>query len=118
MIDRKWARDFAAEWIAAWNSHDLEAILSHYADSIVFHSPRIALVMGKQIDFVAGKTALAEYWGKALAATNDLHFDLDRVYMGSDSLTIAYRNHRGQNAAETFVFDAQGLVVESIATYE
>lgn len=118
MIDRKWAKDFAAEWIAAWNSHDLEAILCHYADSIVFHSPRIALVMGKQIDFVAGKTALAEYWGKALAAAKDLHFDLDRVYIGSDSLTIAYRNHRGENAAETFVFDPQGLVVESIATYE
>jgi hypothetical protein len=117
MIERQWAEDFAAEWIAAWNSHDLEAILSHYADDIVFHSPRIAVVMGKQIDLVAGKAALADYWGKALAAAKDLHFDLERVYIGSDSLTIAYRNHRGQNAAETFVFCANGLVKESIATY-
>ena len=23
---------FAAEWIAAWNSHDLERILAHYTD--------------------------------------------------------------------------------------
>lgn len=117
MIERKRAEDFAAEWVAAWNSHDLDAVLSHYADNIVFHSPRIAAVMGAKLDFVAGKSALADYWGKALAAAKDLRFELDRVYIGSDSLTIAYRNHRGQNAAETFVFNAEGLVAESIATY-
>ncbi len=53
---------------------------------------------------------------KELAFAKDLRFELDRVYVGSDSLTIAYRNQRGQNAAETFVFNAEGFV-ESIATY-
>ena len=117
MIDRDWAERFARDWIEAWNAHDLDSILSHYADDIVFRSPRIALVIGEKIDFVAGKPALARYWGKALAIAKDLHFTFDRLYLGSDSLTIAYRNHRGQNAAETFVFDGAGLVRESIATY-
>ena len=117
MIDRAFAERFAAEWIEAWNAHDLDAILSHYSDGIVFHSPRIALVMNEKIDFVAGKPALARYWGKALAGAKDLHFTFDRLYIGSDSLTIAYRNHRGQNASETFVFDDAGLVKESIANY-
>jgi ketosteroid isomerase-like protein len=110
MIDRTFAEHFAKEWIDAWNAHDLDAILAHYADDVVFHSPRIALVMGEQIDLVAGKPALARYWRKALANARDLHFTFD-------SLTIAYRNHRGQSVAETFVFDASGLVKESIATY-
>lgn len=118
MIDRAFAEHFAADWIKVWNAHDLDAILSHYADDIVFRSPRIAVVMGEQIDFVAGKPALARYWGKALSIAKDLHFTFDRLYVGSDSLTIAYRNQRGQNAAETFVFDAAGLVKESIATYD
>ena len=117
MIDRPWAERFAAEWIAGWNSHDLHAILPHYAEDIVFHSPRIAVVMGEPIAFVSGKLTLARYWDKALATNKDLHFELDRVYVGGDSLTIAYRNHRGQHAAETFIFDAQGLVIESVATY-
>jgi len=30
MIDRNFAARFAREWIAAWNSHDLERVLSHY----------------------------------------------------------------------------------------
>ncbi len=37
---------FARDWVAAWNDHDLDAVLAHYADGIVFHSPRIAQVMG------------------------------------------------------------------------
>ena len=117
MIDRAFAERFAAEWIEAWNAHDLDAILAHYADDVVFHSPRIALVMREKIEAVTGKPALANYWGKALASAKDLHFTFDRLYIGSDSLTIAYRNHRGQNAAETFVFDHAGLVKESIANY-
>ena len=27
MIDRRFAERFAAEWIAAWNSHDLDRVL-------------------------------------------------------------------------------------------
>lgn len=117
MIDRQWAERFATEWIALWNARNLDEILKHYAESIVFHSPRIALVLGEPIDFVAGKPALARYWAKALAENKRLHFDLDRVYVGSDSLTIAYRNHRGQQAAETFTFNAERLAVHSVATY-
>jgi hypothetical protein len=42
IIDRTFAREFAAEWIAAWNSGDLERILSHYADDFEIRSPLIA----------------------------------------------------------------------------
>jgi hypothetical protein len=30
---------FAAEWIAAWNAHDLDRILSHYAADAVVRTP-------------------------------------------------------------------------------
>jgi ketosteroid isomerase-like protein len=117
MLDRKSAERFAADWIAVWNRRDLDAILAHYTDDVVFHSPRIALVIGEAVDFVAGKPALARYWGKALAESRDLHFTLDRLYVGSDGLAIAYHNHRGQHVVETFVFDGAGLVKESVAAY-
>ncbi|MDP9013943.1 MAG: nuclear transport factor 2 family protein [Pseudomonadota bacterium] len=41
MIERTWAEEFAKEWIDAWNSHDLERILSHYADDFEMSSPLI-----------------------------------------------------------------------------
>jgi len=42
IIDRAFAREFAAEWIAAWNRGDLERIFSHYADDFEIRSPLIA----------------------------------------------------------------------------
>ncbi|MBI1210902.1 MAG: nuclear transport factor 2 family protein [Alphaproteobacteria bacterium] len=116
MIDRVWAENFAKEWIEAWNNFDLNAILAHYADNVVFHSPRIAVVTGERAASVAGKEALARYWSKALQGKN-LRFNLERVYVGSDSLSISYRNQRAQHVVETFVFDDAGLVKESVAAY-
>jgi len=31
-MNRDSAHDFAEHWARAWNAHDLEAILSHFAD--------------------------------------------------------------------------------------
>lgn len=118
MIDRKWAEKFAEEWIEAWNSFDLNAVLAHYADNVVFHSPRIAAVMGEPVAFVTGKDALARYWTKALSQGKDLRFHLERVYVGSDNLSISYRNHRAQHVVETFIFNDAGLVTESTAAYD
>ena len=117
MIDANFAQSFAQEWVKAWNDHDLEAILSHYDDGVVFHSPRIRTVTGRDVDFVTGKAELRAYWGKALTLLRDLFFETDQVLVGSDSLTILYTNERSQYVAETFVFDKGSKVVRSIATY-
>ena len=41
MIDTEFAARFAEEWIAAWNSHDLACVLSHYTEDFVMNSPYI-----------------------------------------------------------------------------
>jgi hypothetical protein len=117
MINPDEAQTFAREWVKAWNDHDLEAILAHYADDVVFHSPRIRVVTGKDVDTLNGKAALRDYWGKALDLARDLYFEVDQVFAGSDALTILYTNHRQQAVAETFVFGADGKVARSVAAY-
>jgi len=116
-IDAEFARNFARDWVKAWNDHDLEAILSHYAEDVVFHSPRIKMLMGGNADSVTGKAALRAYWGKALGLLRDLFFEIDSVMVGSDALTILYTNERSQSVAETFVFGADGKVITSISAY-
>lgn len=108
------ARDFAAEWIAAWNSRDLDRVLRHYRSDIVLLSPFAQKIVGN--GRIMGIEALRRYWEKALAAVPDLHFDLLDLRIGHESLTILYRNQRGQNAAETFELSF-GKVVRSIACY-
>jgi hypothetical protein len=116
-MDLEKARAFAREWVQAWNDHDLEAILAHYDEGVVFHSPRIRGVTGRDVDSVTGKAELRAYWGAALAKLRDLFFEVDNVLSGSDALTILYTNERSQSVAETFVFGPDGKVVRSIAAY-
>lgn len=116
-MDASQAQAFAREWVRCWNDHDLAAILSHYADDCVFHSPRIRLVTGANCDSVTGKAALELYWREALARSRDLFFDIDQILVGSDALTIIYTNQRTESVAETFIFDGSGRVKTSVATY-
>lgn len=116
-MDKSAAETFARSWITHWNARDLDAILGHYSEDIVFHSPRIAPVMGDGRASVSGKPALRDYWQRALDAAPDLHFEPELVFTGSDALTILYRNQRGQRVTETFILSASGEVVLAIAAY-
>ena len=109
------AQAFAHEWIAAWNNHDLDRVLSHYAPEIVFRSPIAQkLVCNGR---VVGIPALRSYWEKALASLPELKFELLKVLVGHTCLTILYMNHRNQQAVETFEFASDGKVVRSFACY-
>jgi ketosteroid isomerase-like protein len=109
---------FAEAWVAAWNAHDLEAVLSHYAEAIVFVSPNSTRFTGDPTGRVEGKAALRDYWAKALTV-GGLTFTLRGVYAGPDGVAIRYLSSRtGAEAVEVVRFDAQGLVIESAAYYE
>ena len=116
-LNPAFAEDFARAWVQAWNDRDLGAILSHYSEDIVFHSPRIDGILKNGAAFVAGKAALEAYWAEALARAPSLFFELDEILIGSNAMTVLYRNHRDENVAETFVFGEDGAVVLSIAAY-
>ena len=40
------AQQFAAEWIAAWNAHDIDAVLAHYTDDFTMTTPMIQKLLG------------------------------------------------------------------------
>lgn len=116
MIDRTFAEAFAADWIAAWNAHDLERILGHYADDFEMRSPLIVQRVGEPSGRLRGKAAIRAYWGPALAE-GKLHFTLEEVLVGVDALTILYRRHDGRRVAEIIEFDAARHAVRAAAHY-
>jgi ketosteroid isomerase-like protein len=109
-------QQFADEWVRAWNSHDVEAVLAHFHDDVVFTSPIAARVLPQTMGEVRGKEALRHYWTTALGLLPDLHFDVVGVYQGESTLVINYRNHRGELVNEVLTFDGD-LVREGHGTY-
>lgn len=117
MIARADAERLAAHWIAAWNAHDLDAILSHYADDVEVASPVVAQLLGTPDGRVVGKPALRAYFARGLAAFPDLRFDLKQVLVGTDTVVLYYANQRGTHTAEVMELDAAGRVKRMRATY-
>ena len=107
---------FADAWVRAWNAHDVEAVLVHFHDDVVFTSPVAARLLPETGGVVRGKPALRDYWVTALRQLPELHFDLVAVYEGESMLVINYRNQRGQLVNEVLAFDVD-LVREGHGTY-
>lgn len=110
--------ELGREWMAAWNAHDLERILSHYADDIVFESPFAQKLFPASGGKVEGKGRLREYFSKGLAAYPNLRFSDMRVYSGVNSFVATYTSVNGLRAAETFCLNSYGKIRRVFAHYQ
>lgn len=116
-MNKEFAKKFGEEWIAAWNSHDISSVLSHYADDFEMTSPVIRKLVNKPTGMLKGKETLRDHWSRALAANPELQFKLLNTFAGVDSIVIHYLGHRGLSA-EVFYFDGNGKVSRAHAHYE
>jgi uncharacterized protein (TIGR02246 family) len=110
------ALELAGRWVAAWNSHDVEAVLTHFSDDVVFTSPVAAQLVPGSAGVLRGKDALRAYWTTALERVPDLHFEVVAVYTGVDHVVINYRNHVGGLVCEVLRLSGP-QVVEGHGTY-
>jgi hypothetical protein len=111
------ARNLANEWIAAWNAHDLNAIMTHYDDAIELTSPVAAQLLGRADGKVVGKKNLRAYFQRGLEAYPDMHFDLKDVLTGLNSLVLYYANQKGTHTAEFMELSANRKVTRVVANY-
>ncbi len=107
----------AKEWVAAWNAHDLEAILAHYDEAIELTSPVAAQLLGVPDGRVVGKANLRAYFRRGLEAYPELRFDLEDVMWGVGSVVLCYRNQKGTRSAEFMELSASGKVLRVVANY-
>jgi ketosteroid isomerase-like protein len=119
VIDVEFARSFAAEWVAAWNAHDLDRVLSHYSEDFSMSSP---VIVERDVDpsgTLHGKPAVRAYWAAAMAAAKPpIHFELIDVYTGVDTVTMHYRSVGRRLVCETVVFDAERRhAIDAFACY-
>jgi uncharacterized protein (TIGR02246 family) len=105
------------EWIAAWNSRDLERVLALYAEDSEMTSDRIPSLGFDASGTLRGKQRLREYWSLALQHLPDLHFDLIDIYVSPDSLVVFYANERGQKICEYLRVDAEEKIRQGSANH-
>jgi predicted ester cyclase len=116
-VTRDEAWSLANHWVAAWNAHDLDLIMTHYDDAIELISPVAARLLGMPDGKVAGKPNLRAYFQRGLEAYPELHFHIEDVLWGIDSIVLYYTNQKGTRTAEFMKLSASGKVVRVVANY-
>lgn len=111
------AKEFASSWLEAWNNHDIEGVLAHFADDVEVTTPMIRIATGRDQDTLYGKEALRDYWTTALAKFPDLHFELLRITEGVRSIALYYHTVMNKSAIEVMFLNDDGLVRRMDAFY-
>jgi len=107
----------ANHWVAAWNAHDLDRIMTHYEDAIELTSPVAAQLLGRADGKVVGKAELRAYFQRGLEAYPDLNFRLEDVLWGLNSVVLYYTNQKGTRSGEFMELSATGKVARVVANY-
>ena len=111
-------REFAQQWVQAWNRHEIDQILAHYDDDVILISPVALKLMGGD-GSVRGKPALKDYFLSGLNAYPNLRFDLLDTLCGLETIVLCYMNAvRGNKTAEVMRMNASGKVQQVWANYD
>jgi hypothetical protein len=117
MLTEHNARAIAADWITAWNNHDIQAIMHHYADEITFTSPFVTRLNNDPFGTITSKPALQQYFERALSAYPDLEFELYHVLSSVNSVVLYYKSVNNLLAAEFMLLNNEGKVHQVYAHY-
>lgn len=113
--DEAW--NLANYWIASWNAHDLDLIMTHYDDAVELTSPVAVQLLAASGGRVVGKANLRAYFQRGLEAYPELRFHLEDVLWGISSVVLYYTNQKGTRTAEFMELSATGNVVRVVAHY-
>lgn len=97
--------EFASAWCTAWNAHDVEAVLSHFHEDAVFSSPAAKTIVPDSGGILRGRAAIADYWRRGIEMIPNLHFRIERVFVGVDIVTIQYSNQNNVTVNEVLLFE-------------
>ena len=113
--DEAWK--LANYWVAAWNAHDLDLIMTPYEDAIELTSPVAARLLGTSDGKVTGKANVRAYFQRGLEAYPELQFRLEDVLWGVNSVVLYYTNQKGTRTGEFMELSATGKVARVVANY-
>jgi hypothetical protein len=118
MFTKEFANQFATEWVDAWNSHDIDKILSHYSDDFTIETPMAAILFPESNGLVIGKQEVRNYWLIGLERIPNLEFVIIDVLIGIGSISIYYLNTgTHKKSVETMFFNDNLKVNKAIVSY-
>lgn len=86
-------RAIALRWFAAFNAHDLEALLALYADDAQHFSPKLKVRRPETNGLVIGKPALRDWWRDAFERLPSLQYEVLKLTADEEQVFMEYIRH-------------------------
>jgi len=80
----------AEQWFAAFNAHDLEALLTLYADDAQHFSPKLKIRQPETNGLVSGKDALRSWWQDAFERLPTLQYQPTSFTANEERVIMEY----------------------------
>jgi hypothetical protein len=109
-------REQANRLLAAWNAHDLDAVVACYAENVDFAIP--AAAEGREDRRLSGREELREYFARGLELAPNLALTEESLLVGPGGFALLYRREDGHRAIEAVELDGSGLVARARVYYE
>ena len=106
---------FARKHVDTWNTHDLEAIMGLYAQSIELVSPLAGAIAGGPT--VRGHASVRDYFERGLQKYPDLHFELVDTFLCQSSITLLFHGAGRKLVAEVLFIDSNSKIERVFAHY-
>jgi ketosteroid isomerase-like protein len=111
------AEAHAKDWIEAWNTRDLERILSHYSQNVVFEAETVKVRWKKADGKLHGIEELRKHFALGLELAPELKFEFERVFLAPSGYAILYRRENGNRVIDTITIDDVGHAAKVTAYY-
>ncbi len=108
----------ASDWIDAWNKRDMDRIMNHYTDDVVFHSPTVVERWGIAEGKLSGKEKLKEHFLKAFEEAPHLQFEFVDLIPEKNSFIITYKSENGPVVSDFITLNENGKAVLVKAYYQ
>ncbi|MBK9760729.1 MAG: nuclear transport factor 2 family protein [Flavobacteriales bacterium] len=85
--------EIAIRWFAAFNAHDLEALLALYAEFAEHYSPKLKLRQPGTKGLIQGKAALRAWWQDAFDRLPSLRYEVVKLTADDAQVFMEYIRH-------------------------
>jgi SnoaL-like domain len=111
-------RSHADAWLAAWNDHDLDAIIACYSEDVDFAAPTVIRRWGRDDGRLQGKAELRRHFELGLELAPGLTFTEEAFLVGPAGYALLYRRENGNRVLDVVELNPAGEAARVRAFYE
>jgi hypothetical protein len=111
-------RSHADAWLAAWNAHDIDAIMACYSADVDFVAPTVVRRWGRDDGRLRGRDELRRHFGLGLELAPDLTFTEEAFLTSPAGYALLYRRENGNRVLDVVELDPAGKAARVRAFYQ